>query len=307
MRYSSLALIEVFTSFLLAAATPEQRAVDYLATEVPRWARENHCYSCHNNGDGARALYAAARQGYVVPGTALKDTTDWLRHPADWDKHQGTPGFSSPKLAHIQFAAALAEARLADRQALLAAAESLLSYQDPDGSWRVDLGGTAGAPATYGVVLATYMARRTLEIGDSSHLRAAISRANQWFERTEPDNILDAAAMLLAMPRSEAIRAMCLSMILNAQTSEGGWGPQIHTPAEEFDTAVVLLALDAAREQKRSVKAIARGRSFLLSRQLSSGGWTETTRPSGQQSYAEHISTSGWVLYSLVMTDSKRQ
>src|SRR6185436_8271216 len=50
----------------LAAASPEQRAADYLAREVAAWERDNHCYSCHNNGDGARALFAARRAGLTV-------------------------------------------------------------------------------------------------------------------------------------------------------------------------------------------------------------------------------------------------
>jgi hypothetical protein len=29
----------------LAGQSPEQRAVDYLAQEVPRWSRENGCFS----------------------------------------------------------------------------------------------------------------------------------------------------------------------------------------------------------------------------------------------------------------------
>jgi hypothetical protein len=260
-----------------------------------------------NNGDAARALFAASHQGYAVPKPALGDTTEWLVHPAQWDNHQGTPGFSSPKLAHIQFAAALAEARLPDRRPLLAAAESLLGFQEADGSWGVDTGGMPGAPATYGITLATYLARRTLEMADSTRFAPAIARANRWFQSATPENILDAAAMLLAMPRSEEIRSRCLEMVLNAQTSDGGWGPQVHMPAEDFDTAVVLLALSSVGESGRSSKALARGRAFLVSRQLPSGGWIETTRPSGQQSYAEHISTSGWALYALLMTDPKRQ
>ena len=34
------------------------------------------------------------------------------------------------------------------------------------------------------------------------------------------------------------------------------------------------------------------------------GGWPETTRPSGNLSYAEHISTTAWALYALVSTGS---
>jgi hypothetical protein len=303
----SLDVITAVALFFLAAATPEQRAIDYLAIEVPRWQRENHCYSCHNNGDAARALLAASHQGFTVPKGALDDTLAWLRHPERWDNHQDSPGFSSPKLAHVQFAAALAEARLPDRGPLLAAAQSLLAFQEADGSWSVDTGGMPGAPATYGITLATYLARHTLEIADPSRFAASIAHANRWFEATKPDSLLDAAAMLLAMPRSETVRAKCLNLVLNAQTGDGGWGPQVHLPAEEFDSAIVLLALGAMPQTDRIAKAAARGRELLLSRQLPSGGWTETTRPSGQQSYAEHISTTGWVLYALLTTNSKGQ
>src|ERR1044071_8469008 len=95
--------------FLFAAISPEQRAVDFLAREVPAWERDNHCYSCHNNGDGARALYAATRSGYTVPKEALESTRTWLVLPSAWYHNPGTPGFSSAKLARIQFASALAE------------------------------------------------------------------------------------------------------------------------------------------------------------------------------------------------------
>ena len=41
-----------------AKSTAESRALAYLASEVPRWSRENKCYSCHNDGDAARAARA---------------------------------------------------------------------------------------------------------------------------------------------------------------------------------------------------------------------------------------------------------
>jgi hypothetical protein len=299
-------LIAALAFFFFSASTPQQRVVDFLIGEVPRWSRENHCFSCHNNGDAARALYLASSRGYAVPREALADTTRWLAEPGRWDENHGNPAASDRKLARIQFAAALAEAWRAgavrDRRPLMEAAESLLPYQEQDGSWRVDTGGLPGAPATYGAALATYMARRTLETAGPSHYASSIARANRWFEVTAPGNTLDAAAMLLAMPRSAVVRRKCLPLILGAQTSDGGWGPQPHLPAEAFDTAVVLLALDAAGERK----PIARGRALLLHMQEAGGGWPETTRPSGGQSYAERISTAGWVAYALLLTDSKR-
>ncbi len=74
------------------ASTPagqgaEARAVAFLTREVPRWKAENDCYSCHNNGDAARALIAAGASGHDV-GPSLDDTLDWLREPGRWDQEQ---------------------------------------------------------------------------------------------------------------------------------------------------------------------------------------------------------------------------
>src|SRR5437588_8958798 len=90
-------------------SNPERRALAYLAQEVPRWSRENKCYSCHNDGDAARALYTAVRLGCSVPPKALRDTSGWLVRPQQWDHNGGESPFSDKKLARIQFAAALAE------------------------------------------------------------------------------------------------------------------------------------------------------------------------------------------------------
>ncbi len=83
-------------------------------------------------------------------------------------------------------------------------------------------------------------------------------------------------------------------MLLAAQTSDGGFGPQAKMPAEVFDTALALLALDGPAD------ALARGRAWLVKMQEKDGGWPETTRPSGAQSYAERISTTGWAVYALL-------
>ncbi len=124
-----------------------QTALAFLSREVPRWSQENHCYSCHNNGDAARALYVARVRGYEVPAAALADTTAWLRTPEKWGEIHGAPAASDKKLARIQFAAALAEAyrtgAITSARELRSAARVLASMQDIDGSWRVDTGGLA--------------------------------------------------------------------------------------------------------------------------------------------------------------------
>ena len=47
---------------------------------------------------------------------------------------------------------------------------------------------------------------------------------------------------------------------------------------------------------------IARGRAFLIARQQADGSWPETTRPSGAESYAQRISTTGWATLALLAT-----
>jgi hypothetical protein len=276
-----------------SAATPENRAVAYLAREVPRWAAENHCYSCHNNGDGARSLYAARRQGFAVPAAALEDTTRWLARPGEWDSNRGSPLASDTKLARIQFAAALAEAA-ADPGALAEAADSLLPDQEEDGSWQVDSTAEAGSPVTYGPVLATYLARRALEAAGSARYGKAIARASAWLSGVKATTVSDAAVLLMTGCRPE-----CLDLIRRAQGSDGGWGPRLHAPSEVFDTALVVLAL-------RTGEIAERGRAFLIRTQLQSGGWPETTRPSGGQSYAQHISTSAWATLALLASHAER-
>jgi squalene cyclase len=293
----------VYLAAALRAQTPPAhakeratlRAIEYLTREVPRWSKENGCFSCHNNGDGARALYLAQKRGYQVPKLALADTTAWLLTPAEWDRSRATTAASDKKLARIQFAAALTQAYeagvVADRAALRKAAESLLRDQDPDGSWHVDAGSAAGSPVTYGTALSTYIARHTLEI---TGFAESAARATHWLVSAMPHNTLDAAALLLAAPS----RRDCAEMILHAQSSNGGWGPNALAASEPFDTAIVLLAI-------REPKAAARGVEFLIARQRPDGGWPETTRPPGAQSYAQHISTSAWATLAL-LADVKR-
>jgi hypothetical protein len=268
----------------------------FLAEEVPRWERENHCFSCHNNGDGARALYLAVRKGYAVPADALAATSAWLRAPAEWGRTRGAAGSNDKNLARVQFASALTEAWrsgiLRDAAALRAAAELLIANQDPGGSWPVDAGGLPGAPATYGTALASYMARGVLEAAGGPASSEAIDRVNRWFSDARPSSVVDAAAIVLALPR----RTDCREWLLAAQARDGGWGPQRGMPAEAFDTAVALLALRGKGEAAR------RGRAFLLKLQETSGGWPETTRPAGGVSYAERISTAGWAAYALIAT-----
>ena len=297
-----------------AGANSVGRAVSYLSEEVPRWRREHACYSCHNNGDAVRALLAASKRGHQVQ-SAIADSLDWLRDPDRWERNAGGEGGGDDKgLARIQFAAAgtdaAADARVAPA-ALAKAAALLARDQQKDGSWRLDASDSIGSPATYGSALATAFARRTLvRSGNESH-RDGVARAASWLSALRVENTPDAVAIVLAGADAPGISTdshqRALEFLLKTQGRDGGWGPYATSAAENFDTAIAVIALmtiDDARDgptnQPAIRSAVERGREYLRREQLSDGSWVETTRPARQQSYAQRISTTAWALLALL-------
>jgi hypothetical protein len=334
MRACSFALAaSIFTSGLVvAAAIPpraltgppalpaeEVRAVAFLSQEVPRWKVANDCYSCHNNGDAARALLVAASRGHAV-GAALDDTLEWLREPSRWQMNKTQGGIDDKPLARVQFAGALQLATRFGRAtdaALRAAAGLIAGDQMRDGSWQLDTSQSIGSPATYGTTIATAVARRTLAASGRDDLKPAIAAADAWLRKAKVDSVLDAAAVVLGLERAadadaRAQRQRALATLTRGQAPAGGWGPYITVAPEHFDTALVLLALNELTRQPslaapaltpaQLASAITRGREFLVARQAPDGSWPETTRPANQESYAQRISTTGWVLLALMET-----
>ena len=305
-------------------ASPEDQAIAFLSGEVPRWPVENNCFSCHNNGDAARALYTAVGQDYAVEAEALRATTAWLQNPAAWDDNALGREFADKTLARIQFAGALVDAMLADQirdPAPLANAVAMIAAdQTDDGSWQLDASGSIGSPATYGSALATWAALRALRQAatvDAANLAPVIMRADGWVRGVDVQTVIDAAAVVLALgaagdTAAVAQRQRCLALIMGGRAPSGGWGAYLTSAVESFDTALVVLALHPllgwpelaapAIDISTLREMVAGGRAFLLEEQLGDGSWVETTRPAGQQSYAQYISTTGWATLALLAT-----
>jgi hypothetical protein len=288
----------------------EGRAIAFLQREVPAWSRDNGCFSCHNNGDAARALFAAKQAGFRVAAAAVRDTTRWITRPDRWEHNKGDPGFSDQRLANIQFAASLLAAiesgEAEDRTALRQAARKVASGQDADGAWQIEQQNPVGSPATYGSTLATWMALRILRAAGTPELLAPAQKAEGWLRKVHVENLPNAAALLLAAAHDRDATASkqreCLALIRRAQTSDGGWGPYVDAPAEVFDTALVMLALAKVRSEAGVPGMIERGRTFLEKQQRADGSWAATTRPSGGGSYAQQMSTTGWATLALLDT-----
>jgi len=215
-----------------AAATQTlRRALSFLSQEVPRWRKQNQCYSCHNNGDAARALSMAEHLGFRLEADPLSGTTAWLAKPQAW-KHNGGEGeFNEKDLATLQFGAALAAVvrtgKIEDPKPLVRAARMVADLQQADGSWRVNAPGTIGAPVNYGDALATAEALHVLRQADTPMLRSVIAKGERWLRTKKPNNVLDAAGLLIGLRGAEdqaatGQRQKCRELIAAGENQTGG-------------------------------------------------------------------------------------
>jgi hypothetical protein len=296
--------------------TPEERAIAYLAREVPAWSAKNKCHSCHNNGDAVRALYMAKRLKLAVPAKALEETSRWLARPTGWALNGGQGPYNDKILSTVQFAAALADGLetgvIEDRDSLKLAAELVVGKQAKDGHWQIGDGASIGSPATLGDCLATVFARSVLVAADAKKHKEVISAADRWLRTLKAKNVLDSAALLWGLADASdadaaALRKQCLILIRKGEAKDGGWGPYVNSAAETFDTAVVVLALIRQKDSGEFAEMLRRGRAVLLSTQQKDGSWMETTRPAGGDSYAQRVSTTGWATQALLATQRDKE
>ena len=159
----------------------EARAVAYLAGEVPAWRRDHPCYSCHNNGDAARALVAAWQPARRCSRGPRRHAAAGSRTGAMGDATaaaKAAPTTSAWRASSSRTRRRrLTRRRWCRKTAVDAAAAIVAADQQPDGSWRLDSSDSIGSPATYGTALATVFARRTLIASGLPALAGAHRRA----------------------------------------------------------------------------------------------------------------------------------
>lgn len=283
------------------------KGATFLRTELPKF----------RNGDATRALLEAGARGYDL-GTSLDETLNFLKRPAGWDQDKTPSGVDDKRLLRVQFASALAVAERHGKAAstdLEAAAKLLVADQAADGSWTLDQSQGAGSPAAYGPILATWSARTSLIASGMQPDNFTIVQADRWLRGLTVESVFEAAALLLALDltgdvMADGLRRTALGIVRTGQAENGGWGPDATSPPQVFDTAIAVLALSALNLEPRIARstyrpeellaAIAKGKAFIESQQRPDGSWPETTRPAGQDNYAQRISTTGWALLALL-------
>ncbi len=195
-----------------------------------------------------------------------------------------------------------------------------LPTSGPDGSWLLDSSDSIGSPATYGTALATVFARRTLQAANQDHSRSAsiapavgsprspsttsptrqqscshsptpLAGAPATGNRRYRFSSRDRGAMAAGgrtrtlLPRRSIRRWRCSRF----KRSGGGRTPRNQSSARQCST-----------RRSRS------GRRYLVKTQLDDGSWNETTRPAGQTSYAQRVSTTAWALLALMETKAPK-
>ncbi len=261
-------------------------------------------------------MVAAARG--LLDIQQVNDAASWVRSPERWASNSTDGGVKDESLSRIQFSSALqalVDAGGAERAPLERAAGLLVGDQRADGAWAISATSNVGTPTGYGTPLATAMARSVLLRATGAEARAAVSRTDAWFRAFQPQAVLEASSAVLGLGvandrSAAAVRRRSLDILKQGQARDGGWGPYTTAPSESFDTAVAVLALRSLRgdgalsapvfTDAERLDAIKRGVDFLMVQQSEDGSWPETTRPSGQDSYSQRVSTTAWALVALL-------
>ncbi len=272
-------------------------------------------------------LYLAVGAGLAVPAGALTQTNRWLAEPDRWDHNGGEGARSDKRLARLVFTATLATAAdvgsVKETRAPALAAARLADDQSPDGSWPLEGEDSVSSPATYGRLLATFMARQALASIQPERFRAAIGRADRWLLNQEIVTVTDASVSLLACAKVQSAVAAAARPRIGTLAPGPGRRRRLGT-ADPVASRIIRHGARSPWPGRMPQLGpgrgmIARGRAFLIAEQLNDGSWVETTRPSGNVSYAQRISTCGWATMALLATrkhepqstglrtDSKRQ
>lgn len=292
-----------------------KNATEYLEKEVLLWQPENACFSCHNNGDATRVLLEISENTRQFEDSRWNGSIEWLDSPETWKKASSTEVELSPALAIIQFGNTMLAAQ---QNGLLPASDTrfrsaailIIESQHTDGYWAIEPPGHLGSPGTYGNPLGTAMALKILSNSHLSKAKTTIQKSMEWITQMNPRSTIDLAAGIQILKNSETSERQALvahwrRALIQRQNDNGSWGHYASRFGEAFDTAVALLTLAPFLSSHADYRRpLALGRLFLTNTQEPSGGWIETTRPSGGTSYAQHISTSAWALSALTAVSS---
>lgn len=292
-----------------------QKGLGFLARDTLAWQNEHNCYGCHVQAVTLEAFIVGRRHDY---GISPEDFQGVMRGMLDISGGaRGPNGFSVQGDPHhlIESAKAFGGAALAQydehvgaeaRAELLRTAESLLEYQDPDGSVRST---DRRPPVVAGPMQSTTQAAQTwrqayARTADERWLspiaRAEAYLRNRATQLTDdaPERILELDYAIIGLRAagaqpSEAVLQNLERQLRSGQHEDGGWSMGRDGASDAFSTGQALYAMKLLGANDGD-RAIRRGGAWLIEHQGADGGWSQGGARRGE---------AMWAVLGLVSTD----
>jgi hypothetical protein len=270
-----------------------QLGLTFLAHEAEAWQTEHQCYGCHVHAVTLEAFAVGRHNQYEL---AQSDLTSIVNGMLDVRGGARRPvGFAYQENSLLAPAKAFGGAAFARydqwiggdlRDDLVKAGEQLLTYQQPDGSIRLDwVNPPVGSGTVQGVYQAAQTWRQVFARTADSFWLPPLQKAEAYLQKVAhdaltapPDNIQDLDYTMMGLAASgvgsgdEVVQKLA-KLVLSRQRPDGGWGFQKQDASVPFATGQALYALRAIGMTDQD-PALARGIDWLISHQAQDGGWS---------------------------------
>lgn len=283
-----------------------QRGLGFVAREAMAWQDQHKCYGCHVQAVTLEALAVGRHNKYEVPKADAAKVLDGLltisggaRGPNPLSV-SGSGGLieSGQEFGAAAFARWDEEPGSEVGEDLMRIAESLLTYQDPDGSLRST---DKRFPVVAGPMQSTTQAmqawRRAYSRSADERWLAPLRAAEGYLQARarklsdEPDaNIVDlnyAAIGLLSAgaQAGEGVMRGIAERLRKAQRQDGSWGFSASEEGNAFATGQTLYALRMLGASDDDI-AVKRGTGWLIEHQGEDGGWSHSGRGKAEAMWA---------------------
>ncbi len=290
-----------------------QRGLGFVSREAIRWQEQHNCYGCHVQAVTLEALTVGRANRYEISDRELATVLQGMTDISGGHRRPGglsVSGSGMPETSRAFGGAAFAryDANVGPllRDDLLAVADQLRAYQNPDGEQRTT---DTRFPVVAGTIQATTQAlqtwRRAFDVSADERWLDPIRRAETWMQsrgRTLSDQPdagtvdLNYAVMGLlsagAQP-SERVLTSLATHLRARQGEDGGWAYRRSETSNAFATGQTLHALRSLGMSDTD-PVISRGTRWLITHQAEDGGWSHNG--SGK---AEAM----WAVFGLVTVD----
>lgn len=305
---SIIAAVVVTLSASLAAASASQpsgnpqaraaaqRGLDYLARATKQWQEQNKCYGCHVQAVTLEAMTVGLSHQYQVPKADLDsvlfgmlDISGGQRGPNGFsvggDAHHlidSSTSFGGSALAHY-------DERVSGQleKELVATAEKLLGFQNPDGSLsfseqRRPVAAGAMQSTTQALITWRQAQARTADTRWLVPIRKAEAWLTQQAKRLSDGratDLQDTAHALIGLSAAgrgggDKLMGELARVLEKAQAKDGSFSFAQGGPPSPYMTGQALYALRLAGRSDADASVV-KGTRWLLSRQRSDGAWSD--------------------------------